>query len=83
MLVAGELRVPLMGFLEAALFLDSGQVWARNDGVSASDLETALGGGLVFHTPVGPVRLDLARLIDEPRLDEPRTVFHLAIGHPF
>ncbi len=82
-LAATELRIPLAGFLEAAVFIDAGQVWSDAGDWSFDGLATAAGGGLVIHTPVGPVRLDMARMITEPHAGEPRTVIHLAIGHPF
>ncbi len=56
-----ELRFPLSKALEAAVFLDAGNV-----GVSSSDaldlgaLQYALGFGLRLRTPVGPLRIDLA-----------------------
>jgi outer membrane translocation and assembly module TamA len=83
LLASRELRVPAMGWLDLTAFIDAGQVWSDRADLGTDDLAVALGGGLVVHTPVGPVRTDLARLTAAPRAGEPRTVFHLAIGHPF
>ncbi len=82
-LLAGlELRFPLLGILGGALFADSGQVWS--DGPDSSrQLRHALGGGLLIRTPVGPVRIDLARNLGDPPADEPRQVLHVSIGHPY
>lgn len=83
LLAAAEVRAPLWGFLDWAAFLDAGQVWRDRRSLSWDELATAGGLGLVGYTPVGPVRFDVARRLREPRAGEPRTVFHLSIGHPF
>lgn len=83
LLAAAELRAPVAGIFGLAAFLDSGQVWRDRRDLAWSDLIAAGGLGLVVRTPVGPVRLDVARLLREPPPGEPRSVLHLSIGHPF
>ncbi|HPF36062.1 MAG TPA: BamA/TamA family outer membrane protein [Candidatus Krumholzibacteria bacterium] len=83
LLASAEVRAPLWGLVSWAAFLDAGQVWADRRELTVDDLQSAAGLGLVFRTPVGPVRTDLARMLREPRAGEPRTVFHLSIGHPY
>jgi outer membrane protein insertion porin family/translocation and assembly module TamA len=53
-----ELRVGLQGKLGAVLFLDAGNVWADSWGMKFGDLRYAVGPGLRYQTPVGPIRLD-------------------------
>lgn len=55
-----------------AAFVDAGSAY---DG--SPDLRTGVGVGLRWQTPVGPLRLDIARGLDDP--DSPFTL-HLAIG---
>jgi len=57
----------------AAVFVDSGSAF---DGTSP-DMHTGIGIGLRWRSPVGPVRIDIARGLDDP--DSPFTI-HLNIG---
>jgi outer membrane protein assembly complex protein YaeT len=54
-----ELRAALRGNLGAVLFFDAGNVWARSGGISFGDLRYAVGPGLRYATPIGPLRVDL------------------------
>jgi outer membrane protein assembly factor BamA len=82
-LATAELRVPLVWKLRAALFADTGQVWARRGDVDLAELEVAVGPGLMVTTPVGPIRADFGYNLTDRPAGEPRTVLHLGIGHPF
>ncbi|MCA9729207.1 MAG: BamA/TamA family outer membrane protein, partial [Candidatus Eisenbacteria bacterium] len=78
-----ELRFPIWGKLVGALFTDTGQVWEKRTQVRLSDLEVAVGGGLGFRTPIGPVRADVGHRLTDIIPGQPMTVFHLAIGNPY
>jgi outer membrane protein insertion porin family len=54
-----EMRAPLRGKFGGVLFLDAGDVWADHRSVALSDVRYAVGTGLRYQTPVGPVRFDL------------------------
>jgi outer membrane protein insertion porin family/translocation and assembly module TamA len=54
-----ELRARLHGNLGGVLFLDGGNVWASGWTIKLNDLRYAIGPGLRYQTPVGPIRLDL------------------------
>ena len=59
-----ELRFPfLLDPLQGALFVDVGQVWARDENqalaVSLGALEVTPGFGVRFFSPIGPIRMDV------------------------
>jgi outer membrane protein insertion porin family/translocation and assembly module TamA len=54
-----ELRAMLHGNLGGVLFLDGGNVWAAGWTIKLNDLRYAIGPGLRYQTPIGPIRLDL------------------------
>lgn len=47
-----------------ALFLDGGAIWEDAEDVNAGDLQFGLGGGFRYNSPVGPIRIDLARKLN-------------------
>ncbi len=65
-----EMRFPMFWRFSGALFIDSGNVWeeARDVAIkrfiprwhnaAIEDVRYSTGGGIRFHTPVGPLRLD-------------------------
>lgn len=59
-----ELRYPLTESLGIATFVDAGQVWRLVSTVDFSYLKYAVGAGIFYRTPVGPLRFDLAYNID-------------------
>jgi outer membrane protein assembly complex protein YaeT len=54
-----ELRAMLRGNVGGVLFVDAGNVWADSGGIRLGDLRYAIGPGLRYQTPVGPLRLDV------------------------
>jgi outer membrane translocation and assembly module TamA len=48
----------LRGNLGGVLFIDAGNVWADPFGFQFKDLRYAVGPGLRYRTPIGPVRFD-------------------------
>jgi outer membrane protein assembly complex protein YaeT len=57
--VSEELRAALRGNIGGVLFLDAGNVWADRWTVKLNDLRYAIGPGLRYQTPVGPIRFDV------------------------
>jgi len=53
-----ELRAELRGKLGGVLFLDAGNVWAETMDINLRDLRYAIGPGLRYETPIGPIRFD-------------------------
>ena len=54
-----ELRATLRGSLGGVLFFDAGNVWAQSGGINFGDLRYAVGPGLRYATPIGPLRIDV------------------------
>lgn len=83
--------VSLLGTFEARFYLplnfglvafvDVGEVWAGRKDVDLKALQIAVGPGLRYMTPFGPIRLDLGLLLTHPR--PPGYTFHFSIGQSF
>lgn len=56
-----EVRHPLFWLLEGAVFVDAANVWTESLHLPPGELAYAAGLGLRLNTPIGPVRLDVAR----------------------
>jgi outer membrane protein assembly complex protein YaeT len=54
-----ELRAILRGNLGGVVFLDAGNVWTQASDFRLGDLRYAVGPGLRYQTPVGPIRFDV------------------------
>ncbi|MCX7794494.1 MAG: outer membrane protein assembly factor BamA [Thermodesulfovibrionales bacterium] len=63
-------------------FLDGGNVWFKDKGISLSDLRYSAGIGFRYNTPAGPVRLDYGQKL-ERRPGESKGEIHFSIGHAF
>jgi outer membrane protein insertion porin family len=86
LLLNGELRLPIWRELGAAVFADGGNVFDRVTSFDLGELRGSLGFGLRYHSPVGPIRIDLGFKLDRREIGgqlEPRTVWHFSIGQAF
>ncbi len=80
-----ELVFPIYPSLEnlgAVLFYDAGNVWAERSQFSLNDLEHAVGLGLRYRTPLGPVRLEIGWNLTAPP-GESKTLVFITIGNMF
>jgi len=59
-----ELRFPIVGDLGGAVFVDFGNVFRPALTYQLADLRYAVGPGIRYNTPIGPVRLDVGFLVD-------------------
>ncbi len=85
-----EMRAMLHGNLGGVLFLDAGNVWADSWGMKLNDLRYAVGPGLRYQTPIGPLRFDFGYQLNPiPGLlvnGEPQTRrwrIHFSIGQAY
>jgi outer membrane protein insertion porin family len=75
-----ELRIPLAGVWQTAVFLDTGNLWADSSQVfDTFRLRYSAGLGLRVITPVGPLALDYGVNLDR-RSYEDFGAFHFSIG---
>jgi outer membrane translocation and assembly module TamA len=82
LLGGAEMRYNVTHSFQLASFLDIGNVYAEAQEIDLGDLRRSAGVGLRYRTPVGPIRLDWGYVLDH-RSGEPRSKFHLTIGHAF
>ncbi len=77
-----EYTIPITGGLKAAIFADAGNLLSDLDDASLNDMHYALGAGLRYDLPTGPIRLDYGYNMNQgPR--EPSGSIHLSIGIAF
>ena len=76
-----ETRWTLPANFGLVAFVDVGEVWAKVGEVDFAELNVAVGPGLRYFTPFGPLRADVGFLLTAP--DAPDIVFHLSIGQAF
>ena len=55
----GELRVPFRGGLSVVSFFDTGNVFQRVSQLNIAELRNAVGFGVRYKSPFGPLRVDL------------------------
>jgi outer membrane protein assembly complex protein YaeT len=81
--VSVEVREALYGNIEGALFTDVGNlIEDYNDYFKFEDFRAALGIGLRYRLPIGPIRCDVGWNPD-PRADEENWAAHLSVGMSF
>jgi outer membrane protein assembly complex protein YaeT len=87
---AAEVRTPVMGKLSAVGFIDYGNVWANSWDFNLGDLRYAVGPGVRYLTPIGPIRVDFGyqlnpidglRVNGEPEVRHWRV--HFSVGQAF
>ncbi len=82
-----EVSIPLVEFIKGAVFIDTGNVWAK-----ASDFwqggiggfKTGVGFGVRIKTPIGPLKLDYGiPLNKQPGKEDREGRFHFSMSHGF
>jgi len=74
--------IPAFQNLYGTLFFDKGNVFERRKQISLAGLRNALGFGLKYKTPLGPVRLELGWNLD-PAVGEKNIIGFITIGNVF
>jgi outer membrane protein insertion porin family len=77
-----ELRVPVWKQIETHGFLDTGNVFKRAVDLDPGEFRTAVGFGILYKSPVGPLRFDLGFKV-HPLPDESPTAFFITFGRAF
>jgi len=77
-----EIRFPLWGNLQGALFSDQGGVWFERTRVNLSELRYSVGAGLRFVTPAGALVADVG-VNPHTKSGEHPVELHLSVGFPF
>ncbi|MBV8878441.1 MAG: BamA/TamA family outer membrane protein [Planctomycetaceae bacterium] len=77
-----EIRVPLVGDLQGAVFSDQGGVWFDRTRVDLADIRYSVGVGLRFVTPAGALAADVGWNPHTLQGEHP-VEFHLSVGFPF
>jgi outer membrane translocation and assembly module TamA len=85
-----ELRSAVKGNFGLVGFLDGGNVWSNSWDIDVTDLRYAIGPGLRYQTPIGPIRFDMGYQLNPiPGLlvngvpQTRRFRFHFSIGQAF
>jgi outer membrane protein insertion porin family len=77
-----ELIFPIVGDLKGAVFVDAGNLHSDAADFGFSDMRYAIGAGLRYDLPVGPLRLDYG-LNPSPKEGESSGAFHFSFGFAF
>lgn len=76
-----ELRVPAAKAVDLGVFFEAGNLWADRTSFEALRLRYAVGAGLRYVTPVGPLAFDVGFNLDrDVAINEPQAQFHFSIG---
>lgn len=77
-----EYTFPIYGELQGALFFDAGNLLPTSEEPGLDDMRYALGGGLRYKLPIGPIRLDYGWNPDR-QPGEDFGAFHFSFGFAF
>ena len=77
-----EYTFPIWGDLLGAVFVDAGNLLPDAGAPSLDNMRYAIGVGLRYNLPIGPIRLDYG-VNPDPRPDEDQGAFHFSFGFAF
>jgi outer membrane protein assembly factor BamA len=77
-----EYTFPIIGELQGALFTDAGNLLPTSEKPGLDDLRYALGFGVRYKLPIGPIRLDYG-FNPDPQAHEDNGAFHFSFGFAF
>jgi outer membrane protein insertion porin family len=77
-----ELRAPVTRALGVVGFVDTGNVFALATDISLTELRSAVGGGVRYKSPFGPIRFDIGFKVDR-QPGEGRSAWFVSFGQAF
>ena len=77
-----ELRAPVSGGFGVVGFFDTGNVFARATDIDLGELRSAVGGGVRYKSPFGPIRLDIGFKVNR-QPGEGLTAWFVSFGQAF
>src|SRR2546426_2811875 len=77
-----EYTFPIFGELQGAIFTDAGNLLPTSEDIGLNNMRYAIGAGLRYKLPVGPIRLDYG-VNPDPHQDEDFGAFHFSFGLAF
>jgi outer membrane protein insertion porin family len=77
-----EYTFPIFGELQGAVFTDAGNLLPTSEEPGLDDMRYAIGAGLRYKLPVGPIRLDYG-VNPDPQPQEDFGAFHFSFGFAF
>jgi len=77
-----EYTFPIFGELQGAVFTDAGNLLPTSEDIGLNDMRYAIGAGLRYKLPVGPIRLDYG-VNPDPHQFEDFGAFHFSFGFAF
>ena len=77
----------MRGSIGVVGFVDTGNVYSRTVRINLAELRTAVGFGVRYRSPVGPIRIDLGFKLGRrdivPGVPESLTALHISLGQAF
>jgi len=77
-----EYTFPIFGEVQGAIFTDAGNLLPTSEDIGLNDMRYAIGAGLRYKLPVGPIRLDYG-VNPDPHEFEDFGAFHFSFGFAF
>jgi len=77
-----ELRTTVRGGSQLVGFLDTGNVFARASEIDLTEMRSAVGGGIRYKSPFGPIRFDLGFKVNRQQ-GEGLTAWFVSFGQAF
>lgn len=78
-----EVRTQIFFTLGTAIFVDVGNVDAKSGAFNLGSLKYAVGAGLRYLSPVGPVRFDVGYRLSDKSTVGKRIQYHISLGQAF
>ena len=84
LILTNELILPVLADagLKGVLFFDAGNAFTAKDGIDIGELRYAVGWGMRWLSPMGPLRIEVGYPLDR-RDDEDSSVVQFSLGAPF